>query len=434
MPGAAMDALSVCAAVVCRDGKLLLATRRPGGSLAGKWEFPGGKAAPGEAPGQCIARELHEELGLEATPRQVLWTVRYDYPDKRVDLCFVLCDLSAEAVPVPQEGQQCGWFGPGEIGTLDLAPADERMLAEHLPELARLCGESAARRRTPLPSWLKTSFDGGRERMSMGRLLRGASLHTVCESARCPNRCECWKHRTATFMILGDTCTRACRFCAVRHGRPVAPAADEAAQVAESVAQLDLRYAVVTCVTRDDLPDGGAAAMASVVEAIRARNPATLVEVLVSDYNNDPSAIQRVLDAAPAVFGHNIETVERLTPTVRSVAQYRRSLEVLSYAASHRREGTRIKSGFMMGLGETDEEVRQTLRDLRAAGVEIVTAGQYLQPTSRQLPVERFVTPAEFEELARFAEEELGFAKAVCGPLVRSSYHAAMAYQSGQGR
>ena len=426
-----MEALSVCAAVVCRDGKLLLATRRPGGSLAGKWEFPGGKAAAGETAAQCIARELREELGLEVTPRQTLWTVRHDYPDKRVDLQFVLCALPAEAVPVPQEGQQCGWFGPGEVGTLDLAPADERMLAEHLPELARLCGESAARRRTPLPPWLKTSFDGGRERMSMGRLLRGAKLHTVCESARCPNRCECWKHRTATFMILGDTCTRACRFCSVRHGRPSAPDADEAAQVAESVAQLGLKYAVVTCVTRDDLPDGGAGAMAAVVEAIRARNPETLVEVLVSDYNNDRAAIQRVLDASPAVFGHNIETVERLTPSVRSVAQYRRSLEVLSYAAAHRRPGTVIKSGFMMGLGETDEEVRQTLRDLRAAGVEIVTAGQYLQPTSRQLPVERFVQPVEFEELTQYAEKELGFAKAVCGPLVRSSYHAAMAYQSG---
>ena len=230
-------------------------------------------------------------------------------------------------------------------------------------------------------------------------------------------------------MILGDTCTRACKFCSVKHGRPLAPDHGEPRRIAESVATLGLKYAVVTCVTRDDLPDGGAGAMRDTILAIREKCPDTLIEVLVSDYNGDHGAMDAVMGAQPAVYGHNLETVERLTPSVRARAQYRRSLECLEYVARHCAKETVVKSGVMLGLGETEDEIRACLRDLRSAGVAIVTLGQYLQPTHAQLPVERFVTPEEFDGWRRFAEEELGFRRAVCGPLVRSSYLAAEAYR-----
>ena len=429
-----MSPLAVCAAVVFRGGKLLLATRRPGGELAGKWEFPGGKVQPGETHENCIRRELLEELGVTVASTTELAEETFAYPEKTVCLHFMLCTIGEQAVAAPREGQQCGWFTPAEWSTLELAPADAKFLADSRTVLEQKAQESeqsvaSTLPRGHLPGWLKTPFADGKARVEMQRLLRGECLHTVCEGAKCPNRSECWHHRTATFMILGDTCTRACKFCSVKHGRPLEPDPDEPRRVAESVARLGLKYAVVTCVTRDDLPDGGAAAMRDTIRAIRGQCPETLVEVLVSDYNGEAKAMDEVLSARPAVYGHNLETVERLTPNVRSRAQYRQSLQCLQYAAEHCAPETVVKSGIMLGLGETHEEIRQTLRDLRASGVSIVTLGQYLQPTRQQLSVERFVTPEEFGEWQRYAEQELGFARAVCGPLVRSSYQAADAYR-----
>ncbi|MBQ4480312.1 MAG: lipoyl synthase [Victivallales bacterium] len=430
-----MSALSVCAALVFQGGRLLLATRRPGSMLAGKWEFPGGKVRPGEALEGCISRELEEELGLTIRRASCFGETTYNYPDKTVCLHFMLCEIVPGSQAVPREGQRCGWFLPEEWGSLDFAPADLKFLESRRKDLEMEASKSALPRKASgrLPDWLRTSFADGRSRVEMQRLLRESGLHTVCEGAKCPNRSECWHHRTATFMILGDTCTRACRFCSVRHGRPLAPDPEEPRHIAESVAKLALKYAVVTCVTRDDLPDGGSSAMRDVILAIREKCPETLVEVLVSDYNADHGAMDVVMGARPAVYGHNLETVERLTPSVRSRAQYRRSLECLEYVATHCDRRTVVKSGVMLGLGETDDEIRACLRDLRAAGVAIVTLGQYLQPTHEQLPVERFVTPEEFLEWQRYAEQELGFRRAVCGPLVRSSYLAAEAYRKAIG-
>ncbi len=416
---------------------MLLATRRPGGALAGKWEFPGGKVSVGETLEACVARELEEELGLKIGEAVLLADETFAYPERTVCLHYLRCAVLPGSEAVPREGQRCGWFAPSAWSQLDFAPADAQFLAAHRAELERLAAQSLSLaepggnhpRSGRLPEWLKTSFEGGRERVEMQRLLRGEGLHTVCEGAKCPNRSECWRHRTATFMILGDTCTRACRFCSVKHGRPLTPDPDEPQHIAESVATLGLKYAVVTCVTRDDLADGGAGAMRDTILAIRAKCPETLVEVLVSDYNADRSAMDAVMGARPAVYGHNLETVERLTPGVRSRAQYRRSLECLDYVSRHCARETVVKSGVMLGLGETDAEIRQCLQDLRASGVSIVTLGQYLQPSHEQLPVERFVTPDEFAAWQRYAEDELGFSRAVCGPLVRSSYLAADAYR-----
>lgn len=279
-----------------------------------------------------------------------------------------------------------------------------------------------------LPPWLRVNFSGGKERLEMRKLLQRSKLHTVCQSAKCPNLCDCWQRRTATFMVLGDTCTRNCAFCAVHHGNPTPVDPAEPEQVAEAVAALQLRYAVITCVTRDDLPDGGAGHLADTVQAIRRRCPDTKVEVLCSDYQDNHAAIDRVLAAGPVVFGHNLETVARLTPLIRKHADYQRSLRVLHYAATRAPAGTLVKSGLMLGLGETDDELRQALLDLRSAGVAMVTMGQYLQPTPDKWPVARMVTPDEFTHWADVAEHELGFHRAICGPLVRSSYLAEEAY------
>ena len=283
-------------------------------------------------------------------------------------------------------------------------------------------------RKTPLPPWLRVRYTGGKERLEMRKLLQRVKLHTVCESAKCPNLCECWQRRTATFMILGNNCTRNCKFCAVDHGQPTPVDPAEPAHVADAVAALQLRYAVITCVTRDDLPDGGAAQMAATVSAIRTRCPETKVEVLCSDYQEQSAAIDSVLAAGPVVFGHNLETVVRLTPLIRSHADYQRSLRVLRHAAKHAPAGTLVKSGLMLGLGETAAEIRQALADLRAAGVVMVTMGQYLQPTKNNWPVAQIITPDEFKQWADIAEHEFGFQKAVCGPLVRSSYLAEEAF------
>ncbi|MFA4945560.1 MAG: lipoyl synthase [Lentisphaeria bacterium] len=281
-----------------------------------------------------------------------------------------------------------------------------------------------------LPAWFRVPYRGGEARREVRGLLRSLQLHTVCEQARCPNLCDCWSRRTATFLILGDRCTRDCRFCAVAHGAPPPPDPAEPERIAEAVARLELRFVVLTSVTRDDLPDAGAGHFAACLQALRARLPDVGIEVLTPDFGGSEAAIAAVLAAAPDVFNHNLETCARLTPQIRSGAAYRRSLDVLATArrlAATRPQPrpVRTKSGFMLGLGETAAEVRQMLADLRAAGVELLVIGQYLPPTPAHWPLARHATPAEFEAWARVAREEFGFAGVVSHPLARSSYHAA---------
>jgi lipoic acid synthetase len=273
-----------------------------------------------------------------------------------------------------------------------------------------------------LPEWLRAKTPKRPELEKLGRELAGRGLHTVCQSARCPNVGECFGQGTATFMILGDCCTRNCGFCAVGHGCPAPPDPEEPRRVAEAAQLLGLHYVVVTSVTRDDLPDGGAGHFARTIQAIRELLPGSRVEVLIPDFGGDESALQVVMEAAPEVLNHNVETTPRLYATVRPQADYRRSLELLRRAGQMRPESL-TKSGFMLGLGETSEEVEALLRDLRAAGVGAVTIGQYLQPTREHLPVVEYVPPAVFEAYANTARR-LGFDYVMSGPLVRSSYHA----------
>lgn len=273
------------------------------------------------------------------------------------------------------------------------------------------------------PAWLKAPAPVGDNYMELKRLVRGMRLHTVCESAACPNIGECWNHRTATFMILGNFCTRRCGFCAVQKGAPLEVDPDEPRRVAEACEHLGLRHAVITSVNRDDLKDGGAGHFAAVIRAIRDRLPECRVEVLVPDFQGSRASMRTVMDAAPDVLNHNIETVPRLYREVRFGARYERSLEMLAYAAELRPE-IPTKSGLMVGLGETDQEVVEVLRDLRRHGVKIVTIGQYLRPTLQHLPVLRYVTPEQFAEYRR-AALEMGFEHVESGPFVRSSYHAA---------
>ncbi len=272
------------------------------------------------------------------------------------------------------------------------------------------------------PDWLKVRVKVTPEFERIARLVKEQSLHTVCSSASCPNLGECWSRGTATFMIGGNTCTRRCGFCDVATGRPEGLDPFEPGRVAHAVAELGLRFAVVTCVARDDLPDGGAGQMAATIRAIRARCPGTGVEVLIADYKGDESALRTVLDADPDVLNHNLESVERLQRKVRAAASYERSLRVLRRAGELRPD-IPTKSGLILGMGERDEEIEQTLRDLRGAGVRLLTLGQYLRPSEEHLPVDRWVTPAEFDAWGERARA-LGFEQVASGPLVRSSYHA----------
>jgi len=276
----------------------------------------------------------------------------------------------------------------------------------------------------PKPEWLKIRAPGGEQYVRLKAQLRERGLHTVCEEARCPNVEECWSGGTATLMLLGDTCTRGCRFCAVKTARrPSAPDPDEPAKAAESVRLMELDYVVLTSVDRDDLPDGGAAHFAAAVRAVRTASPHTLVEVLIPDFQGDPSALAVLLASRPDVVAQNLETVERLTHPVRDPrAGYRQTLDLLA-RVKRMAPGTFTKSSLMLGLGEQEDEVRAALRDLRAAGAEFVTLGQYLRPTPEHLPVQRYVTPAEFEAW-RVEAEGMGFLVAASGPLVRSSYRA----------
>ena len=272
-----------------------------------------------------------------------------------------------------------------------------------------------------LPPWLKRPLPLGNENFFTHHLLRELELETVCENARCPNRPECYARRTATFMILGNVCTRPCGFCSVPRGEPDLVADDEPDRVAEASFRLGLRHVVITSVTRDDLPDGGADHFYRCVQAVRARTGAT-IEVLTPDFLGDPSAIDRVIDSQPEVFNHNTETVPRFYKKVRGRADYQRSLDLLARVKT-RAPHIMTKSGLMLGLGETREELLDTLADLRAVGCDALTLGQYLTPTLKHIPVARYLPPQEFDELAVLARS-LGFQQVAAGPFIRSSYHA----------
>jgi lipoic acid synthetase len=300
-------------------------------------------------------------------------------------------------------------------------PQPERAPGTPVRLLGRLAqagvAESAA---GPRPEWMRVRARFGDGFLEVKRLVRELDLHTVCESAGCPNIFECWADRTATFMILGDRCTRACGFCLVDTRKPMPVDPDEPERVARAVRTMGLEHAVITCVARDDLDDGGATAFAETIAAIRRESPATRVEVLISDCHGDPAALDAIFAARPDVLAHNLETVARLQRAARPSAGYARSLGVLARAAD---AGLVTKSSVILGMGETEAEVLGALADLRGVGVDIVTLGQYLQPSARHLPVARWWTPAEFERV-REAGDRLGFAHVESGPLVRSSYHA----------
>jgi lipoyl synthase len=275
----------------------------------------------------------------------------------------------------------------------------------------------------PRPEWLRVKFFNGPNYQDLKRIMRTLGLHTVCESARCPNMGECWEHRTATFMILGNICTRACGFCAVPSGKPAGPPDEqEPERVAEAVERMGLRYAVVTSVNRDDQPDGGADIFARTIAEIRRRVPDCKIEVLIPDFRGVWSALESVIGARPDVLNHNTETVPRLYHQVRKGAVYERSLELLRRAKSLA-PAMPTKTGLMLGLGEAREEVLAAMRDLVAQGTDILTLGQYLQPTREHLPIVRYVHPDEFAEY-KMLGEQMGFAHVEAGPLVRSSYHA----------
>ena len=278
------------------------------------------------------------------------------------------------------------------------------------------------------PAWLRRRLPTGPDYEQVRGLIRKGRLHTVCQEAKCPNQFECFSARTATFLILGSRCTRSCRFCAIDEGPCEPPDPQEPARVAAAAQRMNLRYVVITSVTRDDLPDGGAGMFAETIRRIRRLSADMVVEVLIPDFQGDPQALETVLRAGPNVLNHNIETVPRLYATVRPEAVYERSLELLARVSAFKTP-IPAKSGLMLGLGETSREVRDTLKDIHATGCKILTLGQYLQPSKRHLPVKRFVTPEEFD---RWRGEALaiGFAEAVCGPFVRSSYHAKELYQA----
>lgn len=278
------------------------------------------------------------------------------------------------------------------------------------------------------PNWLKINLQNSPRYAQVSQIVREHSLNTICGSGKCPNMSECWSRGTATFMILGEICTRSCRFCATATGRPFAPDEAEPMRVAESVRIMGLKHAVITSVTRDDLSDGGAKEWAMTVECVRQENPNTTIELLIPDMKCQWQDVDTILAAGADIVGHNIETVERLTPEVRSAAQYKTSLEVIKYISQH---GAKAKSGIMVGLGESDSEVEQALRDLHEAGCSIVTIGQYLQPSKEHLPVVRYVTPEEFDNYKKLALG-IGFDYVASGPLVRSSYMAEEALSKGK--
>jgi len=273
-----------------------------------------------------------------------------------------------------------------------------------------------------IPPWIRTRVVEGENFKELKQLVNARRLHTVCEEAKCPNIFDCWSRRTATFMILGDVCTRACRFCAVTSGRPVELDIGEPLRVSESVAQLGLRHAVITSVDRDDLADGGAGMFARTIKAIRRRSPATTIEVLTPDFQGDLAAVQTVVEARPDIFNHNTETVPRLYARIRPKAVYANSLALLQHVKRLAPEMV-TKSGLMVGLGETEDELLDVFRNMRAHDIDVLTVGQYLRPSKKHADVARYYRPEEFVQLKQQAME-LGFAHVEAGPMVRSSYHA----------
>ena len=285
------------------------------------------------------------------------------------------------------------------------------------------CAEAPNPTRPRLPEWLRLKLPTSNTFAHTRSLLDELKLHTVCESARCPNHWECWSKGTATFMIAGENCTRACGFCAVKTARPLALETDEPARVAEATRRMKLKHVVITAVARDDLPDGGAEHFRQTIEKVRELNPGIVIEVLVPDFLDKDFAIDAVLTANPHIYNHNLETVRRLTPSVRHRATYERSLSVLAKVKAKRGPTIHTKSGVMLGLGETESELFEAMADLRGARCDILTLGQYLQPTLKHLPVAEFVTPEKFAEY-KVVAEKMGFVHVASGPMVRSSYHA----------
>jgi lipoyl synthase len=275
-------------------------------------------------------------------------------------------------------------------------------------------------KRRQKPDWLKIKVPKGKEYIEVRDVIDRNKLHTICTSGQCPNKEDCWGRGTATFMILGNICTRSCKFCAVATGRPLPADLAEPARIAESVRHMKLRHCVITSVDRDDLEDGGAAIWAAMIRAVKEMNPGVTIETLVPDFRGRKELLQLVIDARPEVISHNLETVKRLTPQVRSAAIYQRSLEVVGWIAE---SGIRSKSGIMLGLGETEEEVIRVMDDLRSVGCEVITIGQYLQPSLNHLPVKEYIPPEQFEKYKKIGLEK-GFRHIESGPLVRSSYHA----------
>lgn len=284
--------------------------------------------------------------------------------------------------------------------------------------------------RVKKPDWLRVKLPIGESYKNVRNLVDTHKLHTICESGNCPNMGECWGAGTATFMILGNICTRSCGFCAVATGKPEAADWDEPQRVAEAIYLMKVKHAVITSVDRDELKDGGSIIWQNTIKAVKALTPGTTLETLIPDFKGEKENIQRIIEAAPEVVSHNIETVERMTRQVRIQAKYSRSMEVLKYLKDN---GMRTKSGLMLGLGEKKEEVLQTMRDLRESNVDVITIGQYLQPTQKHLPVERFVHPDEFAEYTE-AGYEMGFDYVESGPLVRSSYHSEKHVSEGIGK
>lgn len=286
-----------------------------------------------------------------------------------------------------------------------------------------------AQRPLPKPDWLKVRLPSGDQVNALNQLLRSKKLVTVCEEARCPNMHECWNKGTATFMILGDTCTRSCGFCNVKTGRPGTVDWDEADRVAEAAERMQLKHVVVTSVDRDELPDKGAGLFALTIRKLRQRLPEAQVEVLIPDFKGDASCLRLVLAEKPDVLNHNVETIARLYSRVRPQADYQQSLELIRRAEA---AGFLTKSGFMVGLGETDDEILDLIRDLKEAHTRFITIGQYMQPTKKHLPVERYVHPDQFQRYAEFAKS-IGVERVQSGPLVRSSYHAEEALTEEDG-
>lgn len=297
--------------------------------------------------------------------------------------------------------------------------------------MSGVCGSTpVSAQRIKKPDWLRVKLPIGESYKSVRNLVDTHKLHTICESGNCPNMGECWGAGTATFMILGNICTRSCGFCAVATGRPAAVDWDEPQRVAEAIHLMQVKHAVITSVDRDDQKDGGSTIWYNTIKAVKALTPDVTLETLIPDFKGEKENIQRIVDAAPEVVSHNVETVERMTRLVRIQAKYWRSMEVLKYL---KEKGMRTKSGIMLGLGETKEEVLQTMRDLRANDVDVITLGQYLQPSGKHLPVLRFVHPDEFAAYTE-AGYEMGFDYVESGPLVRSSYHSERHVFAGIGK